>query len=69
MWSSSVSRDTSGRHLQTQEILQKDLADESRLEHLATGEDCIESHRTRQGEGSGGKESQWAWTYPGRVGD
>ena len=41
MWSSSVSRDTSGRHLQTQEILQKDLADESRLEHLATGEDYM----------------------------
>ena len=58
MWSSSVSRDTSGRHLQTQEILQKDLADESRQEHLATGEDYIEPHRTRQGEGSGGKESQ-----------
>ena len=33
-------------------------AEESRQEHLATGEDYIEPHRTRQGEGSGGKESQ-----------
>ena len=39
MWSSSVSRDTSGRHLQTQAILQN--GKESRQEHLATGEDYM----------------------------
>ena len=69
MWSTSLSMDTSGIHLQTQKCMQN--TSESGQEYLISGEEYIEPCKTQQDERTRGKNRSVSSTGPalGRLGN